>query len=78
MSPKRLPTVVPLCLALALISVPFSLEPLQATTWPVAGPPEASAQADTQLQSAYGQLPLLFVENLARPTPRSPSPSWAA
>ncbi len=70
MSAKRLPILVAAGLLLALASGPLALSPSRATAPRAADPPHAPVQPDAQQQSAYGQLPLLFVENRGQTDPQ--------
>ncbi len=77
MSAQRIPPIVAVCLVLALAFVPAGLAPaLQAmqAAQPATSPPDASghshALAGARLQAAYGQLPLLFVENRGQTDPQ--------
>ena len=69
MSSKRRALIVAFCLVLTLALALAGLIPARATVRPATGPSQAPAQA-VSLQPAYGQLPLLFVENRGQTDPQ--------
>ena len=69
MSSKRRALIVAFCLALTLALALAGLVPARATVRPAADPAQAPAQAVSR-QPAYGQRPLLFVENRGQTDPQ--------